>query len=355
MSQSTPQPGVGIKKQADKSHRQRSRRRNGSNRLYAAVDLGTNNCRLLIVEAAKHDLSFRVYDSFSRIVRLGEGLARHGRLSDAAMARTIAALRICASKMRHAKVKHMRCVATDACREAGNGADFIARVKRETGLRLEIINGDKEAEYAAIGCGSLFDARAAHILIFDIGGGSTEISRLDRQANGFFRIADTASLPIGVVRLAERHAGDDPFDHGYQAMMHEAHEHLSDFMARQTMLSDMADLQIIGTSGTVTTLAAVQMGLARYDRAQVDGCKIQADDMRSVIDRLIRQSRHDFAEHPCIGRQRADLVLAGCAVFDVIHRQWPVREICVADRGLREGILKQMIRKSRKRRKPNGQ
>lgn len=336
------------------NHGQRPRARQRRGPFYAAIDLGTNNCRLLIVEASKQDLSFRVRDSFSRIVRLGEGLNATGQLSDDAMDRTLAALRICASKIRRANVKRIRCVATEACRDASNGAEFIARVKRETGLKLEIIDGEQEAKYAAIGCGSLFEEAVEHILIFDIGGGSTEISRLDRQENGFFRIADSESVPLGVVRLAERFTGEDPRDHGYDDMMHEARAQLDGFMQRQPPIDDLARLQIIGTSGTVTTLAAVQLGLARYDRNQVDGCKIQDSDIRTVIDRLVSQSRDDFAQHPCIGHERADLVLAGCAVLDVIHQHWPVSQVSVADRGLREGILNQMIRNDRRRRRGRG-
>ena len=325
---------------------------------YAAIDLGTNNCRLLIVEAGKKANAFRVRDSFSRIVRLGEGLSANGCLSEAAMHRTLAALKICASKIRRNKVRRIKCVATEACRHASNSRDFIARVKRETNLTLEIIDGDKEARFAAIGCGSLFDDKAKHILIFDTGGGSTEISRLDKKNDGFFYIADSVSLPLGVVRLAERFASNDPEAHGYEAMLEESHKQLAGFMARQTMLTDMKDLQIIGTSGTITTLAAVQKGLARYDRNQVDGCKIRAEDMRAIIDKLVTQSRVDLVSHPCIGEQRADLMLAGCAVFDAICHNWPVPEICVADRGLREGMLIKMIqhdkaRKAGRRRKTN--
>ena len=315
--------------------------------LYAAIDLGTNNCRLLIVEATRN--SFRVRDSFSRIVRLGEGLEREGVLSEGAMARTLSALSVCAGKIRKAGVSRVRCVATEACRDAHNGLEFIKRVRRETGLRLEIIDGAAEAELATIGCGSLFENRAAHIIVFDIGGGSTEIMRLDKEANGFFKPADVASLPLGVVRLAERFGGPGPHDHGYAEMVAEAKSRLSEFLERQTMITDMDKLQIIGTSGTVTTLAAVQLGLARYDRNLVDGCKIAASDVRRVIDDLCARSRDELAANPCIGKQRADLVLAGCAVLDVIHQHWAVDSFSVADRGLREGILLRMIRRDRRR------
>jgi exopolyphosphatase / guanosine-5'-triphosphate,3'-diphosphate pyrophosphatase len=318
-------------------------------RLYAAIDLGTNNCRLLIVE--RFGLSFRVLDSFSRIVRLGEGLEASGRLSDDAMERTIAALRICASKIRRANVRRIRCVATEACRGADNGEEFIKRVRRETGLSMDIIDGAAEAELAALGCGSLFDENVDNIVLFDIGGGSTEVMRLDRQPDGQFQLADSASLPLGVVRLAERHAGEGPYEHGYEQMLDESRLRLADFMNRQNVLNDMSKLQIIGTSGTVTTLAAVQLGLTRYDRNVVDGCTIASSDIRRVIDDLKSLSRDQLAENPCIGHQRADLVLAGCAVLDVIYERWPVTQFSVADRGLREGILLRMIRQDKRRRR----
>ena len=332
---------------------QKSRRwgnpRRRRSRLYAAVDLGTNNCRLLIVERSGEE-NFRVRDSFTRIVRLGEGLEGSGRLSDEAMDRTIAALRICASKIRKADVARMRCVATEACRGAENGEEFIKRVKKETGLTLEIIDGQAEAELAAIGCGSLFDRNVDDIVLFDIGGGSTEISRMSRQEHGFFRQIESDSVPLGVVRLSERYAGAGPHEHGYDGMLAESEDRLRDFMERQSDLSDMSKLQIIGTSGTVTTLAAVQLGLARYDRNVVDGCTISAGDISDVIGKLRQMSRDELAENPCIGKQRADLVLSGCAVLDAIHGKWPVEKVWVADRGLREGLLLRMIRQDTKHR-----
>jgi exopolyphosphatase/guanosine-5'-triphosphate,3'-diphosphate pyrophosphatase len=346
--------GEGQPRQAESKKKPRRRRRGGdkgghARPLYAAIDLGTNCCRLLIVERA--GTSFRVRDSFSRIVRLGEGLEASGQVTEEAMERTIAALRICAGKIRRAKVKRMRCVATEACRDAQNGEEFIRRIRRETGLSMEVIDGHTEAELAAIGCGSLFDETADNIILFDIGGGSTEVTRLDRQPNGFFEMADSASLPLGVVRLAERHSGPGPYEHGYEEMLAESRERLRAFMDRQDMITDMSKLQIIGTSGTVTTLAAVQLGLARYDRTLVDGCTIASTDIRKVIDDLRARSRDELAANLCIGPERADLVLAGCAVLDVIYEQWPVEQFSVADRGLREGILLRLIRQDKRRRR----
>ena len=350
LDDANPRPAKGPHKSDPKS-RHRSAQKRRPRRLYAAVDLGTNNCRLLIVERSG-ERNFRVRDSFTRIVRLGEGLEAAGRLSDAAMDRTIAALRICASKIRKANVARMRCVATEACRGADNGAAFIERVRTETGLRLEIIDGKAEAELAAIGCGSLFDREVDDIILFDIGGGSTEISRMSRKEAGhFFQLVDSDSVPLGVVRLSERHAGPGPTEHGYQGMLDESVARLAAFMDRQTGLDDMRKVQIIGTSGTVTTLAAVQLGLARYDRNVVDGCTISAGDISTVIQRLRQMSRDQLADNPCIGKERADLVLSGCAVLEAIHTRWPVEKVWVADRGLREGLLLRMLRQDSRRRR----
>ncbi|MBE8191418.1 MAG: Ppx/GppA family phosphatase [Alphaproteobacteria bacterium] len=314
------------------------------NRLYAAVDLGTNNCRLLIAETLGNKRGFRVRDSFSRIVKLGEGLETTGALSPAAQARTISALRICASKIRGAGVRRMRCIATEACRNASNGAAFVKQIRRETGLSFEVISGRDEAKLAAAGCGTLFNRDAAHIIVFDIGGGSTEIIRLDKRENGRFGVNDVASLPIGVVRLAERHRSLH-----YGDMVEDVRAHFATFMARQASIGDIETLQMIGTSGTVTTLSAMQMGLSRYDRSRVDGSVLDASHMRTIIDMVRNQSRDELASHGCVGAARVDFVVAGCAVLDALHEHFPVSQFSVADRGLRDGMLLRMMSHDRKK------
>lgn len=338
----------GESRNGESANRRNQTGRRKNNRLYAALDLGTNNCRLLIVEGREKD-QFKVRDSFTRIVRLGEGLEATGALSEDAMQRTIAALRICASKIRRMNVGRIRCIATEACRGASNGEEFVRRVRKQTGLRLEIIDGAAEAELATISCAALFNADAENIILFDIGGGSTEVSRLARQEDNYFKITDSDSLPLGVVRLAERHAGPGPREHGYEGMLAESQERLADFMGRQDDITDLDKVQIIGTSGTVTTLAAVQLGLARYDRNVVDGCTIDTVNIIDLINNLRAKSRDELAANPCIGQQRADLVLSGCAVLEAIYRKWPVAQMSVADRGLREGLLIRMMRADRRR------
>lgn len=314
---------------------------------FAALDLGTNNCRLLV--ARPHAAGFRVIDAYSRIVRLGEGLARSGALSEPAMTRAIEALSVCADKMRRRGVTRARAVATEACRRAANGAGFLDRVASETGLQLEIITSGEEARLAMAGCAPLLDYRHAHALVFDIGGGSTELMCLslgppDEEPN----LVAWTSLPVGVVTLAEHWGGHDVSDAIYDGMVAEVAGLLDGFERAHRVGERMAGqpVQLLGTSGTVTTLAGVHLDLRRYDRARVDGLWIAGDEARGAIDRLRAMSYEARAEHPCVGRDRADLVIAGCAILEAIWRTWPADRLRIADRGVREGILAHLMREA---------
>ena len=253
---------------------------------YAALDLGTNNCRLLVARPSAD--GFRVIDAFSRVVRLGEGLSHCGRLSEAAIERTIEALRVCRDKMAARGVMRARLIATEACRAAENGVEFLERVRERLDLKLEIVDRETEATLAVAGCSELADREAQSILLFDIGGGSSEIIWLDRSAGGRFHL--------------------------------------------------------LGTSGTVTTIAGVHLDLKRYDRNRVDGCWMSEQEITAVIERLLAMSYQERVASPCIGAERADLVLAGCAILEAIRRAFPCPRLRVADRGLREGILVEMMR-----------
>lgn len=304
----------------------------------AALDLGTNNCRLLVARPTDRH-GFRVIDAFSRIVRLGEGIGASGELTDAAMERTLDALSVCGSKMRRRHVTRFRAVATEACRRARNGPEFLERVKQETGITLEVISSAEEAGLALAGCGPLLDPAVPGALVFDIGGGSTELAWSQRDGN-----ADTAavtSIPIGVVTLAETYGGDR-YDAGvYDRMVADVAAWLAAYEREHAISAEVAAgrVQVIGTSGTVTTLAGVHLDLPRYVRDRVDGLFLNVADTLAIGRRLADQSFEDRAAHPCIGRDRADLVVAGCAILEAICRQWPVARMRVADRGVREGIL----------------
>ena len=309
---------------------------------FAAVDLGTNNCRLLIAQPSGH--SFHVIDAFSRIVRLGEGLSARGVLSEAAMDRTIVALRICAGKMRRRRVERARCIATDACRRAANCDEFIARVARETGIDLEIISSREEVQLVLAGSQPLLDADAPWALLFDIGGGSTELvwMRLDVYPH---EMVGWTSLPRGVVSLAESHGSDIISRSVYDAMVTEIGELLAPFEDTHRITDHIAagDVQMLGASGTVTTMAGVHLELPRYDRAQVDGIMLSFDEIDKVSARLQGLDQASRAAIPTIGPDRADLVVAGCAILDAIQRLWPVGALRVADRGVREGLLMGMM------------
>jgi exopolyphosphatase / guanosine-5'-triphosphate,3'-diphosphate pyrophosphatase len=312
---------------------------------YAALDLGTNNCRLLIARPTAR--GFRVVDAFSRIIRLGEGVAASRRISEAAIGRAVDALRVCRDKMRGRGVARARLIATEACRAAENREEFRSRVSEQAGLELEIIDSATEARLAATGCTELFDPAAAGVILFDIGGGSSELVRLGRPGMGrrgppVPDIIGWASLPLGVVTLAERHGGRIVSREIYAAMVAEVASFVDRFAAEHRC--DLNGFHMLGTSGTVTTIAGVFLRLQRYDRRRVDGCWLADEEISRVVEELLAMSFEERAANPCIGAERADLVLAGCAILDAIRRSFPCPRLRVADRGLREGMLVEMMR-----------
>jgi exopolyphosphatase/guanosine-5'-triphosphate,3'-diphosphate pyrophosphatase len=328
---------------------------------YAALDLGTNNCRLLVArsrglggqQGGGPGSGLHVIDAFSRVVRLGEGLEASGRLSQAAIERTVAALKICAAKLRRHEPCVARVVATEACRRAGNGEAFLDLVARETGLAIEVIGPGEEALLAVAGCSALLDPTRRQAIMFDIGGGSTELMWLElppqepRPASGADRPAQPIllrawlSVPAGVVNLSERLGGAAVTAAGYRAMRDQVGALLARFDAEHGIARAVAagGVQMLGSSGTVTTLAGIHLGLPRYDRARVDGTSVRYDQMRAVSRRIVEMDVVGRLAHPCIGKARADLVVAGCAILDAILEAWPVEQVRIADRGVREGIL----------------
>lgn len=308
---------------------------------FAALDLGTNNCRLLI--ARPTPTHFTVIDAFSRIVRLGEGLAATNRLSDAAIDRTLAALRICADKLRRRHVTLARSVATEACRRATNGAEFIARAYAETGIHLDIISAEEEARLAVLGCHALIEPGDDPALIFDIGGGSTELVLVD-TAGAVPRVLDWHSAPWGVVSLSESVGAGDSRDArlaAYERMRALVRDSMTLFAGR--LPRGLLAPRLLGTSGTVTTLGSVHLGLPHYDRAQVDGLIVPAPAMRQISNALSGMAVEERARLACIGAERADLVVAGCAILETIMDLWPAERLGIADRGIREGILKRLM------------
>lgn len=311
---------------------------------YAALDLGTNNCRLLIAEPAGAD-NFRVIGSFSRIVHLGEGLEANGVLSETACGRALAALKICADKVRAHGAARLRGVATEACRRAGNGRDFLCRVAAETGLALEAISADEEARLTLLGCAPLLDSTHPFALVFDIGGGSTELMWVALSNTSPPRLLGVESLPLGVVTLAETEGGGALGPAEYDALVLRIGQRLGSFDAAHGVAARAArgEVFVLGTSGTMTTLGGIYLDLPRYDRSRVDGLTMEAERASAIGRRLACMTPAERARHPCIGTERADLVALGCAVFEAICRRWPVKTLRAADRGIREGLLIEMI------------
>jgi len=306
---------------------------------YGAVDLGTNNCRLLVAKPEAG--SFRVIDSFSRIVRLGEGVSQSGKLSDEAINRTIEALNVCAEKMDKRGVSRMRCVATEVCRMASNSSEFLLRVKEEVGMDLDIITTEEEATLAMDGCSPLLDYRNRNALVFDIGGGSTELVWLRLGRGRQNEILGWTSIPYGVVSLTERHGDVSSSKAAYEDMISDVAEHVQRFEEAHGIAENIhkGRVQMLGTSGTVTTLAGVHFGLKRYNRRRVDGSWLKTSKMIEICERLATSDYAARAKEPCIGEERADLVVSGCAIVQAMYNAWPVRKIRVADRGVREGLL----------------
>ncbi len=317
---------------------------------YAALDLGTNNCRLLIAAApplpnAKPSIELKVLDSFSRIVRLGEGVGQHGRLSADAMERTLNALAVCKKKLDRHAVAGRRFVATEACRRAQNAQEFLDRVYDTLGLEIGIISPEEEARLAFMGCCSLIAESAKRALVFDIGGGSTELMWIDHERSEENThpggITDWLSLASGVMNLADRFGG-----HAFAEL---TFDDMVDYMVSRFESFDVANgiseaiqdssVQLLSTSGTVTTLAAIHLGLPRYDRARIDGIRLPLKEIRATIHRLLAMRPSERFHHPCIGPDRADFIISGCAIFEAIAQVWPTKDITIADRGVREGII----------------
>jgi exopolyphosphatase/guanosine-5'-triphosphate,3'-diphosphate pyrophosphatase len=314
---------------------------------YAALDLGTNNCRLLVARPTYE--SFRVIDAFSRIIRLGEGVSSTGVLGQGAIERAVDALTVCRDKMHHRGVTRARLIATEACRSATNRDVFLARVRDDVGIDLEVVDRETEAELAATGCTPLVDPDASSVILFDIGGGSSELVWLGRPQAARDgppapEIRAWASLPVGVVTLAERYGGVRVDRALFEMMIAEVATYVEKFAAAQCNAELGNNMHLLGTSGTVTTIAGVFLRLPRYDRRQVDGCWMTDESVTEVVEELLAMNYEQRVANACIGRERADLVLAGCAILEAIRRRFPCSRLRVADRGLREGILVQLMR-----------
>ena len=308
--------------------------------LFAAIDLGTNNCRLLIAAVDVAARRLQVVDSFSRIVRLGEGVSEHGVLSDEAMQRTLAALKTCQKKIAKHSVLSARFVATEACRRATNSPAFLQQIATETGLEIDVITPDEEAQLAFLGCSSLLAEQTTHAIVFDIGGGSTEFLWVD-VSGAAHGVKDWLSVECGVMNLGDRFGGQSFADMAYPDMVAYMQRRIAPFDAKNNICARLSEagVQLLSTSGTVTTLAAIHLGLPRYDRSKIDGQRFRVEDIRATTAQLLAMRPSERFNHACIGPDRADFILSGCAIFEAISNVWPAAEITIADRGVREGII----------------
>jgi exopolyphosphatase/guanosine-5'-triphosphate,3'-diphosphate pyrophosphatase len=321
--------------------------------IYAALDLGTNNCRLLIARYGKEgtgsDSQIRVLDSYSKIVRLGEGILSTGELSEAAMARTLEALKQCTAKLKRYEITRARFVATEACRRARNTAHFLERVRHETGIEIDIISNEEEARLAFEGCASLLDGNADKALVFDIGGGSTEFMWVETASSPRSpRIVAWDSISYGVMNLSEHFGGNSFSEVFYDEMVQHIRQSLEPFNRNHGIPEALTRhrVQMLCTSGTVTTIAAIHLKLQRYDRNRVDGLVISNEDIYNVTRELLAMRPSQRFNHPCIGADRADYILSGCAILEAICRTWPIGQITIADRGVREGIIMSLMQEA---------
>ena len=310
---------------------------------YAAIDLGTNSCRMLI--AVPDEAGFNVVDGYSRVVRLGERVSETGKFQRSAINRTISALKHCAERMASRNVQLARAVATEACRQAGDAAHFIERVRGETGLNLEIIGPDEEAALTVAGCGDLLRTGYGNALVFDIGGGSTEIIWVETPSGEPARMIDMISLPFGVVSLRDEFGAEALPTDVFKGLLRRVDDAIAPFDARNRISEAIAanNVRMVGTSGTVTTLGAMYLELPRYKRNRVDGLEIRFDSIRQIGARLAGMTCDERIAHPCLGHGRGDLMLMGLAVLRAVCERWPVGKLGIADRGIREGILAELM------------
>lgn len=329
-------------------------------RIFAALDLGTNNCRLLVASVLSSDAgddsvpTIKVFDSFSRVVRLGEGVSATGKLSEDAMNRTLAALKACQKKISKYHITDARFVATEACRRAANGQEFVERVRAEVGIDIDIISTEEEARLAFLGCSSLLTPVSPRAVVFDIGGGSTELMWVDVdkvRAGSYYtnndHITDWLSIGFGVMNLADKFGGSGFADMAFDDMVSLLTDNVRPFDEANKISQTIGDssVQLLSTSGTVTTLAAIHLDLPRYDRSRIDGIRLNISDIRATIRKLLEMRPSERFNHPCIGPDRADFILSGCAIFEAISRLWPEGQITIADRGVREGIILSLVNK----------
>ena len=318
--------------------------------LYGSIDLGTNTCRLLIAKLipTEDGRVFSPVESLSRVVRFGENLdsGQTGtrRLSPQAVDRALMALEECKKLLQRYNVRHMRCVATAACRYAENTEEFVQEALNKTGIRVEVISPQEESELAVAGCAELFDEQFSHAIVFDIGGGSTEFVWTEILPDQGFRIVDSISFPYGFATSKEDLRDADKCLKITQSVSSAVNDFAVEYKIRE--LFHAGKVQMIGASGTITTLAAIAMDLDRYDKKSVHEVPLCRETLKYVFRYLSNTKYKERVEHPCIGQQRAESIMGGVALFKAIDEVLNIDPIIAADRGVREGILHTLARQN---------
>ena len=307
---------------------------------FAAIDLGSTNCRLVIVDIIED--KYKIICSFSEILNLGRNLSFSNEFNDEIIEKTIEIFKIISQKLKYYNVLSYRCVATEACRQSINSDELVKRIHERTNIEIEIIPSKEEARLCLKSCLNHNVNLNDFNLVFDIGGGSTEIIIFDSiYSNKDF---DFLSIPIGVINFSEKVSLFKT-----EKVLGQLEKQMMFFSKKKKIHNE--PISIIGSCGTVTTLCAIHLKLNYYQKSLVDNTLLEIEDLKQTCNFVKRLSSEEKEKHPCIGPQRINLLDNGILILEKILESWPVKRILVSDRGLREGIILDQIKFKRKNEK----
>lgn len=302
--------------------------------VFASIDLGTNTVRLLVVTG--NSKGFTTLHSNQLITRLGEGLSHSGILKDIAMERTIKAVLDFKREASKYSPFAIWVAATSAVREAKNRNEFIEKIREVTGLELEVIPWEEEARRTLLGVFSGLDGNIKKAIVFDIGGGSTEyILTVDK------RLVKSVGTALGVVHLSEKYIRKDPVDDGELIILESVITNKIRNVKSQLhdVLCTMHDVRLIGTAGTVTTIAALDLNLHPYDPAKVNGYVLNIENVKEILKKLKNMTLEERRNIPALESGREDLIIPGAVIVIKTMEIFGFNEMIVSDYGLREGII----------------
>ena len=304
----------------------------------AGIDIGTLTCRLLVAAVSPEaEGPVHTIRSERKILRLGEGVDRTGRLKPEAMSRVIETIREWKTIIESHGVERYTAVATSAVREAGNREEFLDRVRRETGIAVEVIDGAEEARRTFLGIRSGLPSDVREILGLDIGGGSTEFIA-SRQG----RPLKMTSIDMGVVRLTERVLQGDP---PRVAEIHKAETLIRDLTRRaRREIGDLTNLTLVGTAGTITSLAAIAQGLPTYDPARIQNYVLELPVIQRIERNVFGKTQSDRVGMPGLEAGREGVIAAGALILRCVMEELNAARCVVSEYGLREGVLVHLAR-----------